>query len=89
MKILILFLCIFAASVLQSLLKMNGITLGSIPTTLLYGAALWLAKTLTLAWKTIQYKKQKLINPYEIDPYADEDYDLNYTGEDDEEEIAE
>lgn len=50
MKILIWFLCLFAHAFITTLLKSNGILLGGIPTALLIGGAMWLAKTLCKKW---------------------------------------
>lgn len=50
MKVLIWFLCIFANALITTLLKESGITLGAIPTMILFGAMLWLARTLCKKW---------------------------------------
>lgn len=50
MKILIWLLCIFANALITTLLKESGITLGAIPTMILFGAMLWLARTLCKKW---------------------------------------
>lgn len=50
MKVLIWFLCIFAYTLITTLLKGNGIILGGIPTMILFGAMLWLARTLCKKW---------------------------------------
>lgn len=50
MKILIWFLCILVYAVITVLLNMSGIILGGIPTVILVGGAMWLAKTLCKKW---------------------------------------
>lgn len=50
MKVLIWFLCIFANALITTLLKESGIILGAIPTMILFGAMLWLARTLCKKW---------------------------------------
>lgn len=50
MKIFIWFLCLFANAFITTLLKENGITLGGIPTVMLLGGCMWLAKILCKKW---------------------------------------
>lgn len=50
MKFLIWFLCIFASSLISTCLKAAGVMLGAIPTIILFGAAMWLARTLCKNW---------------------------------------
>lgn len=50
MKILIWFLCILVYAIITVLLNMSGIILGGIPTVILVGGAMWLAKTLCKKW---------------------------------------
>ena len=65
MKVLIWFLCIFANALITVLLKYAGITLGGIPTALLLGVMIWLARTLCKKWD--EHKASKTpIQPPEI-----------------------
>lgn len=57
MKVFIWIACLFVPSALAVLLKDAGILLGGIPTAILYGVALWAAKTLTKKWEN---KHEKL-----------------------------
>ena len=50
MKVLIWILCIFANTLITTILKESGILLGAIPTMILFGAMLWLARTLCKKW---------------------------------------
>lgn len=50
MKVLIWVLCIFANALITTILKESGILLGAIPTMILFGAMLWLARTLCKKW---------------------------------------
>lgn len=50
MKVLIWILCIFANALITTILKESGILLGAIPTMILFGAMLWLARTLCKKW---------------------------------------
>lgn len=59
MKVLIWFLCIFGYALLDTLLKVfGGITLGAIPTVILFGGMMWLAGTLCLQWDISVLKKK-------------------------------
>lgn len=50
MKVLIWFLCILAYSIITTLIKECGIILGGIPTVILFGGTMWLARTLCTKW---------------------------------------
>lgn len=50
MKVLIWILCFFANALITTVLKESGILLGAIPTMILFGATLWLARTLCKKW---------------------------------------
>ena len=50
MKVLIWFLCIFANVLITTLIKEAGVILGGIPTAILFGATLWVARTLSKKW---------------------------------------
>ena len=59
MKVLIWFLCIFGYALSQTLLQVSGgITLGAIPTVILFGGMMWLARSLCLQWD-ISFLKKK------------------------------
>lgn len=51
MVILIWVLCFLAFGLVQSLLQLIGITLGGIPTILLFAGTIFLARTLVKLWK--------------------------------------
>lgn len=57
MKFSIWFLCIFANALITTLIKETGVILGAIPTVVLYGATIWLAKTLCKKWD--EHKENK------------------------------
>lgn len=58
MKFLIWFSCIFANAIITAIIKEAGVILGAIPTVLLVGATMWLARTLCKKWdKHKKYKK--------------------------------
>lgn len=59
MKVLIWFLCIFANALITTLIKEAGVSLGGIPTVILYGATFWLARTLCKKWD--EHKANKLM----------------------------
>ena len=50
MKGLIWFLCIFACAAVFAAFRMKGILLGGIPSMIIFGSALWLARTLCRKW---------------------------------------
>ena len=50
MKVLIWILCIFANALITTLLKEADVGLGAIPTIALFGATIWLARTLCKKW---------------------------------------
>lgn len=50
MKVLIWILCFFANALITTLIKEGGIILGGIPTALMFGGTLWLARTLCKKW---------------------------------------
>lgn len=59
MKVLIWFLCIFGYALLTTLLQVSGgITLGGIPTVILFGGMMWLARSLCLQWDVSCLKKK-------------------------------
>ncbi len=47
MKALIWVVCIFALAVIQTVLTESGIILGGIPTAILYGTTMYVARTLS------------------------------------------
>ena len=57
MKFLIWFLCILANSIITTIIKEAGVILGAIPTVILFGATMWLAKTLCKKWD--EHKENK------------------------------
>lgn len=57
MKFLIWFLCIFANAIITTIIKEAGVILGAIPTVILFGATMWLAKTLCKKWD--EHKENK------------------------------
>lgn len=57
MKFLIWFLCIFANALIATLIKETGVILGAIPTVVLYGATIWLSRTLCKKWD--EHKENK------------------------------
>lgn len=50
MKILIWFLCTLGYALITTILKLNGISLGALPTAILFGLTLWLARKLCKLW---------------------------------------
>ena len=50
MKILIWIVCFFTNALIIALIKDSGIMLGGIPTALMFGGTLWLARTLCKKW---------------------------------------
>lgn len=58
MKFLIWFLCIFANALITTLIKETGVILGGIPTVVLYGATIWLARTLCKKWDERKENKE-------------------------------
>ena len=66
MKILIWFLCIFANALITTILRESGIILGGIPTAVLFGGTMWLARTLCKKWDEHKGRKQKSPNKAEI-----------------------
>lgn len=59
MKVLIWFLCFFADALITTLIKNSGVTLGAIPTAILFGGTLWLARTLCKKWD--EHKANKVV----------------------------
>ena len=59
MKILIWFLCILVYAVITVLFMNSGIILGAIPTVILLGGAMWLAKALCKKWDEQKGKKKE------------------------------
>ena len=59
MKVLIWILCFFANALITTLIKAGGIILGVIPTALMVGGTLWLARTLCKKWD--EHKANKSI----------------------------
>lgn len=57
MKFLIWFLCIFANAIITTIIKEAGVILGAIPTVILFGATMWLARTLCKKWD--EHKENK------------------------------
>ena len=57
MKAVIWLGCIFSLSFFMVILKNSGIILGGIPTALLFGGMLWLARTLCKKWD--EHKAEK------------------------------
>ena len=62
MKIVIWGGLIFAASAIITAFRMNGILLGAIPTVVIYGVMLWLAKTLCQVWENRRGEKEAQAN---------------------------
>ena len=63
MKVLIWILCIFVNALITTIFKESGIILGGIPTIILYGVTIWLARTLCKKWderKTDKTPDQKV-----------------------------
>ena len=58
MKVLIWFLCILANATITTLINEAGIILGGIPTALMFGATLWLARTICRKWDDLQARKK-------------------------------
>lgn len=58
MKFLIWFVCIAIYAVVTTALQMSGIILGGIPTFLLFGGTLWLARTISKFWSESQEEKR-------------------------------
>ena len=58
MKVLIWILCIFANSFFTTALKTNGISLGALPTLVLWGGTIFLARTLCKEWDDHKRRKQ-------------------------------
>ena len=50
MKVLIWVLCLFLNALITTIIKDNGVILGAIPTVILYGVTIWLARTLCKRW---------------------------------------
>lgn len=50
MKVLIWIGCFFANALLTTLINGSGVSLGGIPTAILFGVTLWLARTLCKKW---------------------------------------
>lgn len=50
MKIFIWFLCILANAIITTVIKESGVILGAIPSVLLFGGTMWLARTLCKKW---------------------------------------
>lgn len=63
MKFLIWFLCIFANALITTLIKETGVILGAIPTVILYGATIWLARTLCKKWEEHKENKETRKKP--------------------------
>lgn len=57
MKFLIWFLCFFANALITTLIKEAGVILDAIPTVILYGVTIWLARTLCKKWD--EHKENK------------------------------
>lgn len=57
MKFFIWFLCLLVNSIITTFFKEDGITLGAIPTAILWGATMWLAGTLCKKWD--EHKENK------------------------------
>lgn len=58
MKVLIWVACIALYGGLTTALQMNGILLGGIPTFLLFGGTMWLAKTVSKFWSESREEKR-------------------------------
>lgn len=57
MKFLIWCFCIFANAIITTIVKEAGVILGAIPAVVLFGATMWLAKTLCKKWD--EHKENK------------------------------
>ncbi len=63
MKVLIWVLCFFLNALISAIIKGNGVILGAIPTVILYGVTIWLARTLCKKWD--EHKADKITNQTE------------------------
>ena len=69
MKVLIWVLCLFANALITTIIKGSGVILGAIPTVILYGVTIWLARTLCKKWderkadKTANYQEKADTTP--------------------------
>ena len=71
MKVLIWVICIFVNALITTIIKGSGVILGAIPTVILYGVTIWLARTLCKKWD--EHKAAKLPTPSSnIDPKTEE-----------------
>ncbi|MBQ7896901.1 MAG: zinc ribbon domain-containing protein [Clostridia bacterium] len=59
MKVLIWFLCIFVNALITTIAKESGVTLGAIPTVILFAGMMWLAQTLCKKWDEHKEDKPK------------------------------
>ena len=50
MKVLIWVVCFFVNALVTTIVKESGVILGAIPTVILYGVTIWLARTLCRKW---------------------------------------
>lgn len=63
MKVLIWILCFFANALITTIIRGRGVILGAIPTVILYGVTIWLARTLCKKWD--EYKADNATDPKE------------------------
>ncbi len=63
--------CFFCLVMVQVFIKYQGVILGAIPTMILYGFTLWLARTLASKWKKRQAAKQTKEENKSADSYQD------------------
>ena len=62
MKVLIWFGCICCASFFIVILANHGITLGGIPTIIIYGITFWAARSLSEKWEVGKSRREYLKN---------------------------
>ena len=67
MKVLIWVVCFFVNALVTTIVKDSGVILGAIPTVILYGVTIWLARNLCKKWDERQAAKT-LDSPNIISP---------------------
>lgn len=73
--------CFFCLVMAQVLIKYQGVILGAIPTMILYGATIWLARTLSSLWKKHKKAKNEQVESKQedqLDIYSDPSILVNY-----------
>jgi hypothetical protein len=71
MKFLIWFVTIFVTALITSVIREAGIILGAIPTVIIYGAMLWVARTLCKKYDERKGIKNKPIEQIDVDRHKD------------------